>query len=116
MAVYRRFRLWFGVGILGLLLIGCATTAGWSPGEPDEATIEHYALAQSAIAAKSIDDAQAALYLLRSDINRMRTSAPELMAALARVYEVNRAIERGDWEAARVRLEDLRVNYGRRRP
>jgi hypothetical protein len=39
-------------------------------------TNEQYELAKTAIESKSKHDSQAALYLLRSDVDRMRTNAP----------------------------------------
>ena len=99
--------------VLLLGLVGCASTPTWNPGDPDALTIEHYALAQSAIEARSKQDAQAALYLLRADVNRMRTNAQSMTAALSRLYGVTNAVDREDWSAARDGLLELKGNYGR---
>src|SRR5262245_32835187 len=97
-------------GRLSILFCGAALAAGllsctpfqtWNPGAPDALVNEHYELATTAIEAKSKHDAQAALYLLRSDVDRMRTNAPTMMAALARLYGVTNAVDREDWDAAR---------------
>jgi hypothetical protein len=56
----------------------------------------------------------AALDLLRSDIQRMRTNSPTMMAALARVYGVTNSVDREDWGAARDGILELRASYGRR--
>ena len=92
---------------------GCTSIATWNPGAPDALTTEHYDLAKAAIEAKSKHDAQAALYLLRSDIERMRTNAPTMMAALARLYGVSNAVDKEDWGAARNGILELKASYGR---
>ena len=56
--------------ILGLL--GCASTPGWKPGQPDDSTTQHYQLALTAIEAKDEKNAEAALQAVgrrRSDGN-----------------------------------------------
>jgi hypothetical protein len=92
---------------------GCTSIATWNPGAPDALTTEHYDLAKAAIEAKSKHDAQAALYLLRSDIERMRTNAPTMMAALARLYGVSNAVDKEHWGAARNGILELKASYGR---
>ena len=57
-------------------------------------TAEHYSLALSAIDAKAKQDAQAALYLLRNDVTRMRTNSVEMQVALARIYAVTNAVDK----------------------
>jgi len=99
--------------MLALGMVGCASTPNWNPGQPDALTVEHYGLAQSAIEAKSKQDAQAALDLLRADVKRMRTNAQSMTAALARLYGVTDAVDSADWVAARDRLMELKSNYGR---
>ena len=106
--------VWLIVVAFALGLLGCTSIATWDPGAPDALTVEHYDLALAAIEAKSKPDAQAALDLLRSDIQRMRTNSPTMMAALARVYGVTNAVDREDWGAARDGILELRASYGRR--
>ena len=86
--------IFLGAAALAVGLLGCTSIATWNPGAPDALTTEHYDLAKAAIEAKSKHDAQAALYLLRSDIERMRTNAPTMMAALARLYGVSNAVDK----------------------
>lgn len=88
------------------------TTASWKPGAPDAITSEHYNLAVGAIDKRAKTDAQAALNMLRDDASRMRTNAPDMMAALARLYGVSNAIDAGEWEKARTGIEALHVEYG----
>ena len=111
--VTRRTSLWIGALALLVGLLGCSSTPTWDPGAPDAMTAEHYALAQKAIDAKSKHDAQAALYLLRTDVMRMRTNTVEMQIALARLYGAANAVDKEDWAAARPALQTLRANYGR---
>ena len=76
-------------------------------------TAEHYALVVSAIDAKTKNDAQAALYLLRSDVLRMRTNIVEQQFALTRMYVVSNAVDKEDWAAARSAIQELAARYGR---
>src|SRR5208282_2265554 len=79
-------------------LLGCATSAPtWSPGAPDETTAEHYISAVQAIDQKNQADAQAAFYLLRSDVMRMRTNIVHMQSALATLYSVSNAVDKEDW-------------------
>ncbi len=94
-------------------LLGCSSTPTWDPGAPDAMTAEHYSLALSAIDAKAKPDAQAALYLLRNDVTRMRTNSVEMQLALARIYAVTNAVDKEDWGTARKGLEVLAASYGR---
>lgn len=111
------------VAILVCGLTGCATTpttvsthrtATWSPGAPDALTSEHYDLAVAAIGRRAKTDAQAALNLLRDDVLRMQTNAPDMMAALALLYGVSNAVDAADWEKARKGILELRASYGPR--
>ncbi|MGB8435518.1 MAG: hypothetical protein WCE38_14765 [Burkholderiales bacterium] len=94
-------------------LLGCSSTPTWDPGAPDAMTAEHYSLALSAIDVKAKQDAQAALYLLRNDVTRMRTNSVEMQLALAHIYGVTNAVDKEDWGAARKGLEALAARYGR---
>ena len=94
-------------------LLSCSSTPTWNPGAPDAMAIEHYSMVLAAIDAKSKQDAQAALYLLRTDATRMRTNAADMQLALARMYSVTNAVDKEDWTAARAGLEALRASYGR---
>ena len=111
--ITRSASLWLGAVALLIGLFGCSSTPTWDPGAPDAMTAEHYALTQKAIDAKSKQDAQAALYLLRTDVMRMRTNTVEMQIALARLYGVANAVDKEDWTAARAALQTLAVNYGR---
>ena len=103
----RRFSVLLSAAALVVGLLGCSTTRTWEPGAPDAATAEHYSLALAAIDARAKADAQAALYLLRTDILRMRTNTLEMQAALARVYAVTNAVDKEDWGTARKGVEAL---------
>jgi hypothetical protein len=94
-------------------LLGCSSTPTWDPGAPDAMTAEHYALVQTAVDAKSKQDAQAALYLLRADVMRMRTNSVDMQIALSFIYGVTNAVDKEDWTAARTSIQALRANYGR---
>jgi outer membrane murein-binding lipoprotein Lpp len=109
----RKLMALLAIAVFVLGLAGCASTPTWNPGDPDALTVAHYGLARSAIETRSKDDAQAALYLLRADVNRMRSNAQSMMAALSRLYGVTNAVEKEDWGAARDRLLELKANYGR---
>ena len=112
-SITRRTSLWLGAAALLVGLLGCSSTPTWDPGAPDAQTAEHYSMAQKAIDAKSLHDAQAALYLLRTDVMRMRTNAVEMQIALAALYAVANAVDKEDWAAARAALQALGANYGR---
>ena len=112
-SITRRTSLWLGAAVLLVGLLGCSSTPTWDPGAPDAMTAEHFALAQKAIDAKSKHDAQAALYLLRTDVMRMRTNIADMQIALAGLYAVTNAVDKEDWAAARPALQTLRANYGR---
>jgi len=75
--------------------------------------MEHYSLASAAINARAKDAAQAALYLLRGDMTRMRTNSLQMQAALARIYGVTNAVDKEDWGAARTGIDALKASYGR---
>jgi hypothetical protein len=94
-------------------LLGCTSVQTWDPGAPDALTNQHYDLAKAAIDKKSKLDAQAALHLLRVDIQRMRTNAETMMAAMARVYGVSNAVDKEDWGAANKGILELKASYGR---
>jgi hypothetical protein len=98
--------------VLVVGLVGCASTPTWSPGAPDALTTEHYGHAKAAIEAKSKNDAQAALFLLRSDALRMRTNTLEMQYSLARLFGVTNAVDREDWDTALNRLLQLKGSYG----
>ena len=102
-----------GSAILIAGLLGCSSTATWVPGAPDATTAEHYALVLQAIDAKAKADAQAALYLLRTDVLRMRTNTAEMQLALSRLYRVTNAVDKEDWATARNALDALGASYGR---
>ena len=112
-SIVRSPSLWLGIVALLVGLLGCSSTPTWDPGAPDAMTAEHYSLTQSAIDAKSKQDAQAALYLLRADVMRMRTNTVEMQLALSRLYGVTNAVDKEDWTAARAGIQTLRANYGR---
>ena len=111
--ITRRTSLWLGALALLVGLFGCSSTPTWEPGAPDAMTAEHYALTQKAIDAKSKQDAQAALYLLRADVMRMRTNTVEMQIALASLYTVTNAVDKEDWTAASTALHTLGTTYGR---
>ena len=96
-------------------LFGCASTTPietWNPGAADALTVQHYAQAHSAIEAKAKLDAQAAMYLLRSDVLRMRTNSLSMQAAAASLYGVSNAVDREDWGDALKLLQALKATYG----
>jgi hypothetical protein len=112
-SIRRAFALVLGSSALVTVLLGCSSTPTWVPGAPDALTAEHYALAVSAIDANSKHDAQAALYLLRSDVLRMQTNIVEQQLALSRMYVAINAVDKEDWPAARSAIQVLAVSYGR---
>jgi methylthioribose-1-phosphate isomerase len=114
-AIDRRLSMLVGTAALLVGLVGCSTapTSTWDPGAPDALTAEHYSLVLAAIDKKAKQDAQAALYLLRADVMRMRTNAVEMQLALSRLYAVTNAVDKEDWTAARSGIQTLRTNYGR---
>jgi hypothetical protein len=100
--------------IVAIGLVGCASTSPtWNPGAPDATTVEHYTLAMKAIQAKSQPDAQAAFYLLRSDVMRMRTNTLDLQAALSILYIVSNAVDKEDWATAQHGALALQATYGK---
>ena len=111
--IVRRLHVLLGTVAFLAGMVGCSSTPMWEPGAPDALTAEHYALALSAIDAKVKPDAQAALYLLRTDVMRMRTNTVDAQVALARLYAVANAVDKEDWAAARSSIEVLRTSYGR---
>lgn len=112
-SIRRACFLALGSSALVAVLLGCSSTPTWDPGAPDALTAEHYALVVSAIDAKTKNDAQAALYLLRSDVLRMRTNIVEQQFALTRMYVVSNAVDKEDWPAARSAIQELAARYGR---
>jgi hypothetical protein len=101
------------LAILILGLFGCNSVQGWDPGAPDALTAEHYRLAIVAVEGKSQQDAQAAFYLPRTDVLRMRTNTLSLQAALAQLYRASNQVDREDWVAARNSTLALKSAYGR---
>jgi len=114
-SIDKRLAMLLSTATLLVGLVGCSTAPAstWEPGAPDALTAEHYSLVLAAIDNKAKPDAQAALYLLRTDVMRMRTNAPEMQLALSRLYAVTNAVDREDWTAARSGIQTLRANYGR---
>ena len=109
----RAISVVLGGSALVAVLFGCGSAPTWVPGAPDATTAEHYALVLQAIDAKAKADAQAALYLLRADVLRMRTNTAEMQLALARLYRVSNAVDKEDWATARSALDVLGASYGR---
>ena len=106
--------VWLNLAIVAIGLVGCAsTTPTWNPGAPDATTVEHYTLAMNAIQSKSKPDAQAAFYLLRSDVMRMRTNIVDIQAALAILYVVSNAVDKEDWATAQSGALALHASYGK---
>jgi len=115
-----RISVWLGSAILAIGLLGCTAAPGgdpgatrWDPGAPDALTVEHYGMAMAAIEAKSKNDAQAAFYLLRSDVLRMRTNTLQVQAALAQLYKASNQVDREDWAAALNITHALKIAFGR---
>ena len=103
-----------GTAILTVGLLGCASTSTstWSPGSPDALTQEHYLHAAAAIQAKSKHDAQAALFLLQTDVTRMRTNTVDMEIIMAALYAVIDAVNKEDWDTARKVIEQVHASYG----
>jgi hypothetical protein len=108
-----RCAAWFSPAILIVGLVGCNSVQRWDPGAPDALTVDHYGLAVAAIEAKSQQDAQAAFYLLRADVLRMRANTLSVQAALAQLYRASNQVDREDWVAARNSTFALKGAYGR---
>jgi hypothetical protein len=112
MDVIKKVRL--NAVMMAVGLVGCVSTGPtWNPGAPDAITVEHYTLAMKAIQAKSQNDAQAAFYLLRSDVMRMHTNVVDLQAALAILYSVSNAVDKEDWATAERGALALQASYGK---
>jgi hypothetical protein len=106
--------VWLNAAMIAVGLVACESTGpSWNPGAPDATTVEHYILAMKAVQAKSQYDAQAAFYLLRSDVMRMRTNIVDRQAALAILYAVSNAIDKEDWAAAQNGALALSASYGK---
>jgi hypothetical protein len=108
-----RLSISLGLAILVAGLFGCTSGPRWDPGAPDALTVEHYGPAMAAIDAKSKLDAQAAFYLLRDDVLRMRTNTLALQASPAQLYRASNRVDREDWAAARDITLALKRDYGR---
>jgi hypothetical protein len=113
MAIIRQFTVRLGTTVLVMGALGCTQTPMWDPGAPDPMTVEHYVLARTAVDAHSKPDAQAAFYLLRSDVMRMRTNTLALQSALARLYRASNNVDKEDWSAANSSLLSLQRDFGR---
>ncbi len=94
-------------------LLGCASTPGWKPGQPDASTTQHYQLAMTAIEAKDQNNANAALQLLSDDITRMETNTLTQAEAQSELSGVSHALRHQEWDEARARLLKWHANYGR---
>jgi hypothetical protein len=116
MQVHKTPPIWLSAAVIAISLLGCATTGTptWNPGAPDAETVEHYTLAMKAVDEKDQNAAQAAFYLLRSDVMRMHTNVYSVQAALAVLYKVSNAIDKEDWATARNGALALQATYGRR--
>ena len=113
---WRTLSAIFGTAVLLVGLLGCASTSTstptWSPGSPDALTHEHYLHAAAAIQAKSKHDAQAALFLLQTDVTRMRTNSVDMEIILAALYAVIDAVNKEDWDTARKVIQQVHTSYG----
>ncbi len=107
----RKIYLFISTAIVVAVLFGCTTGITWDPGMPDKMTVENYRAAMTAIDTKSKIDAQAALYLLRNDVTRMRANSATIQEKLAGLDGVIAAVDKEDWDAARNRLLALRTEY-----
>jgi hypothetical protein len=101
-------------GALVVALLGCASGPTWKPGAPDATTLQHFDLAKTAVAAKSKNDAQAAVYLLQNDVMRMDTNILTQQAVLARLFELINYIQAEDWAKASEHLQLGWTEFGTR--
>lgn len=108
----RKIYVLFSTAIVAVGLFSCSSGLTWTPGRPDETTVDIYKGAIVAIEAKSKLDAQAALHLLRNDVTRMGADAATIQEKLAGLDAVSDAVEREDWDGARKRLLALRSGSG----
>jgi len=95
-------------------LLGCASGSTWKPGAPDATTVQHFDLAKTAVAAKSKNNAQAAVYLLQNDVLRMETHILTQQAVLARLFELINYIQTEDWAKASEHLQLGWTEFGTR--
>jgi len=102
----------FSAAIVAIGFFGCTSDLTWTPGRPDERTVDVYRAAMVAIEAKSKIDAQAALQLLRNDVTRMNADTATIQKKLAGLDAVSDAVNREDWDAARNRLLALKSSSG----
>jgi hypothetical protein len=106
-----RFSVSLGVAILVAGLFGCTSVPRWDQDAPDALTVEHYGLVMAAIDVKSKPDAQAAFYLLRDDVLRVRTNNLAVQASLAQLYRAGNQVDREDWAASRDITLALKRDY-----
>ncbi len=108
----RKIYALFSATMVAVGLFGCTPGLTWTPGRPDETTVDIYKGALVAIEAKSKLDARTALHLLRNDVTRMGADAATIQQKLAGLDAVSDAVEREDWDGARKRLLALRSGSG----
>lgn len=99
--------------VLTLGLLGCASTPGWKPGQPDDSTTQHYQLALTAIEAKDEKNAEAALQLLSDDVTRMETNTVTQAGAHSALTGVLHEVSHQKWDQARTSLLKWNASYGR---
>ena len=108
----RKIYALFSAAIVAVGLFGCTSGLTWTPGRPDETTVDIYRAAMVAIEAKSKLDARTALHLLRNDVTRMNADTVTIQEKLAGLDAVSDAVDREDWDAARNRLLALKSGSG----
>ena len=109
----RRHSALLGAAVLISGLLGCASTPGWKPGQPDDSTTQHYQLALTAIEAKDQKNADAALKLLSDDVARMETNSLTQAGANSALTGVLHEVSHQKWDQARTSLLKWNASYGR---
>ena len=110
--------VFFSAALVILGVSGCATTAAdkptTGPGTPDATQLQHFEMLESAIEAKSKNNALAALALLQADVSRWQTNVLITMNAYVDQAALTDAVDREDWALANKRLQDVRTKYRHR--
>jgi len=70
-------------------------------------------MAKTAIDESDKESTQAAFFVLREDVLRMRSNTLQVQAALVMLDHVSDAVDNGDWDAACKDILALREAFGR---
>jgi hypothetical protein len=103
--------IFLSAALLISALVGCASpTTG--PGTPDALQQQHYEMLQSAIEAKSKNDALAAIKLLEADTHRWEANVAVIANVMHDQDSLTDAVKKEDWALANKRFLSLKAKYG----